>query len=580
MTKPEDPDHRSRTAGILLPAFSPRREGDLGIGDTLAMREWIDWAAEHGVGFLELLPINETGADNSPYSAISSVALEPLYLAMEPELVPGLEEKDLAAARAAISKALQKRRVDYPAVRRAKRKLLRAAWHRVEAAAKADSEFAAFRREEAVWLDEYVVFRWLMARSGNREAWDLWPKAYSTPEAAREFVASERKRNAEFVDSELMFHAWVQWLCFRQWREVRAYADQRGVKLMGDMPIGISHDSHDVFFRPGEFDLNWFGGAPPEHMFKHDRFIQQWGQNWGIPLYRWDEMEKNGWDWWRRRVEKLTEIFHIFRIDHVLGFYRIYAFPWHPRRNGEFLDLSPDQARELTGGPLPGWAPRPDDTPENKAANRADGDKRLRMILEAAGEAEVVAEDLGCVPDYVRPHLASLDIAGFRLPHWEVKPDGHVVPPAELDECAFATYATHDHDTIAAMWDGFRTNATGQVDGLPREAVDGARFNLRLLSEFAGLPQPADASRWPRYTNKIKWPLLDALHASRPRYAATMITDVFGMRKPFNRPGTVSPENWSLRLPWPASSLAANPELQPECQRLAESIRKGDRARS
>ncbi len=578
MPKSAEESSPHRSAGILLPAFSARRDGDLGIGDTLALKGWIDWAAEHKVGFLELLPVNETGADNSPYSAISSVALEPLYLAMEPELIPGLEKKDVEAARAGISRALRQRRVDYTAVRLAKTKLLRAAWQRVAAEAPDDPGFSAFRREERAWLDEYVLFRWLMDRAGGGSAWDLWPKAFSTPESAREFFAAERERNPEAVDGELLFHAWVQWQCFRQWREVRAHADRRGVKLMGDMPIGISHDSHDVFFRRSEFDTGWFGGAPPEHMFKHDRFIQQWGQNWGIPLYKWEAMEKNGWEWWRRRVGKLVEIFHIFRIDHVLGFYRIYSFPWHPRRNPEFLDLSPDRARELAGGNLPGWAPRPDDTPENKAANRADGDKRLRMILAAAGDAEIVAEDLGCVPDYVRPHLASLDIAGFRLPHWEVKPDGHVVPPGELDECAFATYATHDHDTIAAMWEGFRANATGRIEGLPHDAVEGARFNLRLLSEFAGLPQPANPAAWPQFSDAVKWALLDALHASRPRYAATMVTDVFGMLKTFNKPGTVTPLNWSLRLPWSAKELAANPVLAAECCRLAKSIRQGKRA--
>jgi len=152
--------------------FSARREGDLGIGDTLALREWIDWAAEHGVGFLQLLPVNETGADNSPYSAISSVALEPLYLALEPDLIPGLEERDVAAARAVISRSLRKRRVDYPEVRRAKSRLLRAAWQRVARKAGDEPDFAAFRLEEAVWLDEYVLFRWLMDRAGGLEAWD------------------------------------------------------------------------------------------------------------------------------------------------------------------------------------------------------------------------------------------------------------------------------------------------------------------------------------------------------------------------------------------------------------------------
>ena len=188
---------------------------------------------------------------------------------------------------------------------------------------------------------------------------------------------------------ERTFFSWVQWLCFRQWRALRALGDELGVKLMGDIPIGISYYSADVFFQRENFDLDWCGGAPPETMFKHDRFIQQWGQNWGIPLYRWEEMTEQGYPWWKQRIAKLTEIFSMFRIDHILGFYRIYAFPWRPQRNLEFLDLSPEEAANLTAGRRAQWAWRPDDNEENKRANCADGDHRLRAILEAAGDCEV-----------------------------------------------------------------------------------------------------------------------------------------------------------------------------------------------
>ena len=571
------PDPSRRTAGILLPAFSPRRTGDLGIGDTLSLRQWIDWAADHGAGFLQLLPINETGSDDSPYNAISSAALEPLYLAFEPDQIPGLGSADIEVARGELSKALDSRLVDYRAVRRNKMMLLRRAWSRFTELAPADAEFAGFRRDEACWLDDYVLFRWLMDQAGGRESWDLWPEAYATPDAARRFLEAARERNPAAIDGELAFHAWVQWICFRQWRAVRAHADRRGVKLMGDIPIGVSYYSHDVFFHREQFDLDWCGGAPPETMFRHDRFIQQWGQNWGIPLYRWDVMESGGFNWWRQRIGKLTEIFHIFRIDHVLGFYRIYSFPWRPQRNGEFLDLPPDEARRLTGGSLPGWAPRPDDTAEHKEANRADGDKRLKMVVEAAGEGEVVAEDLGWVPDYVRPHLASLDIAGFRIPHWDADHDGRVITGDRFPECSFATYATHDHDTLAAMWEAFRVNASGQVAGLEHEAVEGARRNLRLLSEFAGITPPADPSDWPAFTDEIKWPLIDALLGCRSRYAALMITDLFGMTDRFNKPGTVGGENWRLRVPWTVEKLRSSESLAGECRKFKAAIDEAGR---
>jgi 4-alpha-glucanotransferase len=566
-----------RRAGILLPAFSPRREGDLGIGDTRALREWIDWAARHRVGFLQLLPINETGPDNSPYNAISSVALEPLYLALEPGLIPGLEAAEVAAARALLGRAADARRIDYPVVRRVKGGLLRSAWERVAGQAAADREFSAFRQAEAAWLDQYTTFRWLMGQAGGHAAWDQWPPAFATPAAAGTFLAAARRHDPAGVERELLFFAWVQWLCFRQWREVRAHADARGVQLMGDLPIGVAGDSHDVFFDGEVFDPQWCGGAPPESMFTHDRFLQQWGQNWGIPLYRWEAMEQHGYPWWRRRVARLTEIFHLFRIDHVLGFYRIYGFPWRPRRNHEFVDLGPAEAAAKTGGLLPRWVPRPDDTAENKAANRADGDRRLRMVLDAAGPAEVVAEDLGWVPDYVRPHLDSLGIAGFRIPHWDVGDGGHPVPGAGFPECSFATYATHDHDSLPAMWELCRANATGEVPGLDHWAVEGARRNLRLLAEFAGIPAPADPADWPLFSDAVKWPLIDALLASRSRHAAVMVTDLFGLTDRINTPGTAGGGNWSLRLPWTVAGLKKSKVLGADCKRLRESIRNAGR---
>jgi 4-alpha-glucanotransferase len=549
-----------RLAGLLLPAFTPRREGDLGIGDTRAMRYWIDVCAKHGIGFVQLLPLNETGGDDSPYNAISSVALEPLYLSFEPEDIPGLEAADIVEARASLGDALTATRVNYAAVRKVKRGLLERAWQRFQAG-KGDIAFYRFRREEAAWLGNYCIYRWLMDQSGGSEAWDWWPEERKTVEGALAYLASEREKDAPAVEDRLEFYAWVQWLCFRQWRAVRLHADNKGVKLMGDIPIGVSRYSADVFFQREDFDLDWCGGAPPELIFKHDLFIQKWGQNWGIPLYRWERMEAAGYPWWRQRIAKLIDIFHIFRIDHVLGFYRIYSFPWQPQRNAEFLPLSEEEAAKLTGGLLPEWAPRPDDTPENKAANRADGDARLRMAIEAAGSSAVVGEDLGSVPDYVRPHLQSLDVAGFRIPHWDSDEEGHVIPPGDLPECSFVTYSTHDHDSIPALWANFHRLAA-DPDAEPDEREQAEEY-LRLMAEFAGVKEVIP------YGPELKTALLSALLTSRSRYAAFMITDLCDLTDRINSPGTVGPHNWSFRLPsdQEAKALLELAKLRPILER-------------
>ncbi len=545
-----------RTAGILLPAFSPRRSGDLGIGDTLAMREWIDWASEHGVGFLQLLPINEHGTDESPYSAISSIALDPIYLSFDEPEIPGLSGQDIARARQRLGDAASAPLVDYPAVRQVKRTLLELAWSGFDDADEMlRAEFAQFRRDEADWLDNYVLFRFLMELHGEEKTWDEWPEDCRTPEGARAFVEAEKSRDAGAVDHRLGHHAFVQWLCFRQWRALRAHARLRGVKLMGDIPIGVNWHSVDVFFHREEFHLDWFGGSPSEGMGQSDPFFQQWGQNWGIPLYRWDRMEANGFRWWKQRIARISEFFQIIRIDHILGFYRIYAFPWHPRRNSEFLGLSPEQAAELTGGRLPCWESKPDDTAEHMAENLANGDLRLRGILENAESCEIVAEDLGWVPDYVRPHLEKLGIARFMIPHWGH--GGHVPEPS------FACYSTHDHDPLGAIWNGCLHTISSHrqnPEGEPFWRADGAENTLRMLSNFAGIPLPADGN-WPAYTEGIRWRLFKALLASRSRYAVLMATELFNLRDRINRPGEHGGENWRFRLPWTLPEITSDPGL-------------------
>jgi len=567
--------HGKRLAGILIPAFTPRREGDLGIGDTLALREWIDWAAEHHVGFIQLLPINENGADESPYSGISSAALDPIYLAFEEGEIPGLKEADIAKARQELKAALESPLVNYPVVRGVKRNLLELAWSRFENASPGlEKEFKQFRKNEDDWLDDYCLFRYLMEFHGESLTWDHWPEICKTPGKARQFLARQRQKNADPVDYRLGYFAFVQWLCFRQWLALRAHADSRGVKLMGDVPIGIAWHSCDVFFEQGEFHLDWFGGSPPEGMGQDDPFFQQWGQNWGIPLYRWDHMQANGFAWWRKRIKRMTRIFRIFRLDHILGFYRIYAFPWHPDRNHEFIGMSHEQAAEINHGRFPHWILRPDDTVENKAANREDGDIRLRAILEAADGAEVIAEDLGWVPEYVRPHLADLGISSFRIPHWDCNEHGHPTPGNAFPENTFATFSTHDHDPVNGIWRGC-VRMIRQHHEEPTEqtawAVGGAHGTLRILSEFAGIPIPHH-SPWPPYTEGIKLRLIKSLFASNSRYAVLMITELFSLDDRFNHPGTSGGENWRYRLPWSVSQIDEDPKMASIGKKLASII--------
>ncbi len=541
-----------KTIGILIPAFATRRRGDLGIGDTLAMMDWIDWAAEHRIGFLQLLPINEHNTDESPYSAISSVALDPIYLSFDAPEIPHLAQEETDTARLSLGAHVTSHLIDYPSVRAAKQRLLEISFARFQVRPEADlsAEFGSFRKRHASWLPDYCLFKLLIETHGADLTWDQWPEETRCPDAARKFVAALREQEPAHVASRIDYFAYVQWLCFRQWRALRAHADFRGVKLMGDLPIGVSFHSADVFFNRAEFHTNWFGGTAPEGYSAENPFIHEWGQNWGVPLYDWDAMSENGFKWWRGRISHLTEIFRMFRIDHILGFYRIYGFPWHPRRNHEFLGLDNEEAAELNEGRLPRWFQHPDDTPENKAANLLLGDFRLRAILEAAGNAEIIAEDLGWVPEYVRPHLDELGIAGYRIPHWDSYADGSPVMGGAFPENSFASYSTHDHDSLCATWENCRRTILIQKEHPTEQghwAAEGCTHALRLLAEFSGIPIPRD-NVWTSYSDAIHWRLIKSLLESNSRYAVLMVTDLFGLKDRINTPGTTGDGNWRLRV--------------------------------
>ncbi len=565
------PTVQPRRAGILIPVFALRTADDLGIGDTGGVRQLIDWAVETGLGFVQFLPINATGSDSSPYNAISSVALDYLTLEITPAIIPELDEKFYSSITGILRVDLLRQGfVKYPKVRRLKTTLLRRAFSQVEQQPERMAAFEKFCVQEASWLDDYCLFRVLMEEHGH-EDWTNWREDINTADKAHAW----RDTKGDEIDDRILFHAYVQWLCFTQWRETRAYANGKGIKLMGDIPFGVSWCSADVFFQPEQFDLEWCGGAPPETYFKDDYFVQRWGQNWGIPLYRWDVMESGGFQWWRQRVQMLTGIFDIFRIDHVLGFYRIYSFPWHPARNAEFRDLNDDDAAGLTGGRLPHFIENADDTPEHKAANLANGDKYLRMILDASsGRAEVVAEDLGTVPDYVRPHLLGLDIPGFKVCQWETSPDGRVIMGDTYDNCSFTTYATHDHEPMRTLWEHRRRDAGS--DDVSERAMGGKE--LRLLSDFAGL-RFSDGG-WTAYDDHIRRALLEALLASNARFAAFMLTDLFGLEERFNVPGIAADSNWSARLPMSIVELRKASPWKAESEWLKKAVQRNGRSTS
>ena len=539
-----------KIAGVLAPLFGLRSENDLGIGDVAVLREFIDWAAEIGFKLVQLLPINEMGADNSPYNAISAMAIEPTTLHLAPGSPDDLTREDFEATIAdADLPKLRRSQVRYREVRQLKRRLLKKAFSNFRDQATEDrrSKLRKFCETESRWLNDYVFFRALVQANDDDERWDQWPDEQRTTQSARTWLARQPpERQKEHSEREDFFR-YVQWIAHGQWSSAKLYAESKGIALMGDIPFGVSYYSADVFTRPDQFALDWCGGAPPETHFKDDKFTQKWGQNWGIPLYRWTAMRERNFDWWRERVRAVANCFHLFRIDHVLGFYRIYAFPWRPQQNKKFLDLDWDQMFRKTGGRAPHFHPRDDSTRENCHANCREGEEYLRLVLNEAGNGRVIGEDLGTVPDYVRPSLRSLGIAGFKIPQWEFY-HGRVTPGSEYERLSVATYATHDHPPVRAMWEeAFRGGG---------DSAEQARSDLEKIATFAQFQRTNDQLDFEQHFYPA---IMRALFKSESWLAIIMITDLLARKYRFNVPGVSATYNWTRRMQRSISQLRSSP---------------------
>lgn len=564
-------------AGILEPVFAIRTEDDLGIGDTEGVRQMIDWCALHRLNIFQTLPINETGDDNSPYDAVSSLAIEPGTIAVSRRHLPDLTpEKFEQLANPGLLDKLRRGRVNYPKVKALKRALLQAAfdqflsrdWRRKTARA---AEFRRFLLENTAWLSDYALFRALIEENRNSRDWECWPTEHRRPTSAHSWLLSLPEKRREELTQRQLFFCYVQWIAFGQWRSLKSYASRRRVYLMGDIPFGVGRGSADAWANRDVFDLDWSGGAPPEKTFKVDAFTRKWGQNWGIPEYRWDALRRRDFDWWRTRIDIIRRNFHLYRIDHALGFFRIYSFPWPPGRNAEFLPLNRSQAAAKTGGRLPCFKAFADDTPQHKAFNQRQGEELLRFVLKASGETNVIAEDLGMVPDYVPMTLRKLNIPGFRIPTFCRERDGRFSDPEKCPRLSITQPATHDHSPIAAAWAEIWRNIEAGRN------VNENRRELRYIMEFAGLPKESVPRE---FTSAVHEGYLRRVARSNSWLAVVMITDVFAQTARFNTPGDVGHENWSARMAHTVKELDGIPGLAAKAKTFTRLMQEAGRGSS
>ena len=313
--------YNRKLAGTQVPVFSLRTRKSAGIGDFGDLKTMIDFVASTGQKVLQLLPINDTTithtwTDSYPYSCISVFAIHPQYADLHalPELKDAKARAEAEKTRAELN-ALDK--IDYEKVNDFKINYLRQIFNQEGEKMMKTAEYKAFFQDTELWLVPYAQYSYLRDKNGTAD-FNQWPDHQVWDEAERKALADPKTAAYKNV----AFFYFVQFVLDRQMQEAHEHAKAKGVILKGDIPIGVNRNGCDVWTEPKYFNLNGQAGAPPDDFSAN-------GQNWGFPTYNWFEMLKDGCQWWNRRFQNMARYFDAYRIDHVLGFFRIWEIPVH-----------------------------------------------------------------------------------------------------------------------------------------------------------------------------------------------------------------------------------------------------------
>jgi 4-alpha-glucanotransferase len=468
-----------RSAGILLHPTSlpgPHGVGDLGE----EARRWLDLLASAGIGVWQVLPLGPTGYGDSPYQVFSAFAGNPLLLAVDGEGDPTLpadridHARAMAHKRARLAHHIEEIRRD-PAARDA---------------------LDAFRTAEHDWLPDFALFMALKDAHGGAP-WHRWPRELALRDPGA--LAAARRRLAEAIARREA----EQYLFATQWRALRAAAADRGIRVMGDVPIYVAHDSADVWTHRRLFRLHADGslaaqaGVPPD-------YFSATGQLWGNPLYDWDAIAADGFAWWIARLRAAFAQFDIVRLDHFRGF-------------DAYWEVPADATTAASGA----WRPGP-------------GDALFTALREALGPAPLVAENLGFITPSVEALRARVGAPGMCVLQFAFG-DGALRPYA-FPEHAVAYTGTHDNDTIMGWWSGPDPAGTGA------SAPDTAA----AAAERALAARYLDVGDRPRH-----WAMIRAAFASPCHTAIVPWQDVLGLGREarLNRPGRPD-GNWTYRFRW------------------------------
>src|SRR5437870_1475069 len=463
-----------RSSGILLhPTSLP---GRFGVGDLGAEAyRFADFLVASGQSLWQMLPLGPTGYGDSPYACYSAFAGNTLLISPDQLVAEGLLfTLDLPAE---VSTPAEP--VNFERVHQVKDLLLRKAYQNYEQASDSPNDilreaFEQFTQHSARWLDDYALFRVLKELHGG-VAWNEWEPALRS----REPAALERARHE--LQEEVEAQKFYQFLFSRQWFALKAHCNEKGIKLVGDIPIFVAHDSADVWTNPDQFKLNDDGspvvvaGVPPD-------YFSSTGQLWGNPLYKWDQMRADGFKWWIERVHATLQTVDIVRIDHFRGF----AACW-----------------EIPGG---------DQTAERGRWVEAPGRELFSAIRTALGELPIIAEDLGVITPDVEALRDDCGFPGMRVLQFAFRGDSRSIdlPHNYIQNCVVYT-GTHDNDTTVG-WFHSRAGAgsTRDAEQIKRERA----YCLRYLNSNG---------------REIHWDLIRTAWASVANTAVVPLQDLLGL---------------------------------------------------
>lgn len=449
--------------GICTPLFSLRTKQSVGIGEYLDLIKLIDWAKMVGFEIIQLLPLNDTGEDPSPYNALSSKALHPIYLSLH--ALNFLDQhRDLSEQLANMSIFNEGNKIAYPIVLKAKYEWLKAYFSKTFHTFEKDPKYKTFLLSNP-WLKSYALYRTLKEQFKHKP-WYYWPDQYRKVKHIEPLF--------DRYQEQMHFYCFLQYLSYLQMTQVKEYAELNGIKIKGDIPILLSSDSADVWEEPHLFNQTLVAGAPP------DAYSAE-GQVWGFPLFNWKMHEKDHFAWWKQRLGYASQFYHLYRIDHVVGFFRIWAIPLN---------------KKATDGSF---------KPKNIHLWPLQGKRLLKMMIETSCILPI-AEDLGTIPKFVFRTLENFGICGTRVIRWQRRSeeDGKYIPIQDYEPLTVTTVSTHDSEPLSLWWQTYpldaklyaeykKWNYQTTLSSQMREEIlydahhSNSLFHINLLQEYLAL---------------------------------------------------------------------------------------------